>query len=117
MKRATGGEALCSALEGLGVKHVFGLPGTQNTALFEALRCSGLRTILATHELAAGFMANGYYRASGNIGVLTTIPGPGFAYTVAAIAEAALDSAALLYIAGKPAAVPGRRFNLQEIDQ
>jgi acetolactate synthase-1/2/3 large subunit len=117
MKRVTGGEVLCSALERLGVRHVFGLPGTQNTALFEALRRSQLRTILATHELAAGFMANGYYRASGRVGVLTTIPGPGFAYTIAAIAEAALDSAALLYIAGKPAAAPGRRFNLQQIDQ
>ncbi len=117
MKHQTGGEALCSALERLGVEHVFGVPGTQNIALFEALRRSSLRTILATHELAAGFMANGYYRASGKVGVLTTIPGPGFAFTVAAIAEAAQDSSALLYIAGKAATIPGRKFNLQQIDQ
>lgn len=113
----TGNEALCSALEQLGVKHVFGLPGTQNVDLFEALRRSSLRTILATHELAAGFMANGYYRASGKPGVLTTIPGPGFAFTVAAIAEASQDSAALVYITGKPAGQTGRKYNLQEIDQ
>jgi acetolactate synthase I/II/III large subunit len=117
MKRRTGGEALCSALERLGVEHVFGVPGTQNIALFEALRRSSLRTILATHELAAGFMANGYYRGSGKVGVLTTIPGPGFAFTIAAIAEAAQDSSALLYIVGKAGTIPGRKFNLQQIDQ
>jgi acetolactate synthase-1/2/3 large subunit len=117
MKYTTGGEALCSALEHLGVKHIFGLPGTQNIPLFEALRLSSIRTVLATHELAAGFMANGYYRASGKVGVLTTIPGPGFAYTIPAIAEAAHDSAALMYIVGKPAYTKGREFNLQAIDQ
>jgi acetolactate synthase-1/2/3 large subunit len=117
MKRATGGRVLCSTLERLGVEHIFGLPGTQNISLFEALRQSSLRTILATNELAAGFMANGYYRASGKVGVLTTIPGPGFAWAVAAIAEASQDSAALLYLVNKPAGGPGAKFNLQAIDQ
>lgn len=117
MRRATGGRILCSTLEQLGVRHVFGVPGTQNISLFEALRQSSLRTILATSELAAGFMANGYYRASGKVGVLTTIPGPGFAWAVTAIAEASQDSAALLYVVNKPAAGPGTIFNLQAIDQ
>src|ERR1700737_902845 len=99
MKKLTGGTILCSELEKLGVQHIFGLPGSQNVSFFEALRQSSIRTVLATHELAAAFMANGYYRASGKVGVLTTIPGPGFAYTVAAIAEASQDSSALLYIA------------------
>jgi acetolactate synthase-1/2/3 large subunit len=93
------------------------LPGSQNVEFFEALRQSSLRTILANHELSAAFMATGYYRASGKVGVLTTIPGPGFAYTVAAIAEASLDSAAVLYIASKPPDVAGKKFNRQSIDQ
>jgi acetolactate synthase-1/2/3 large subunit len=117
MKRCTGAQAVCSALEQLGVEHVFGLPGTQNISFFEALRQSSLRTILATNELAAAFMANGYYRASGRVGVLTTIPGPGFAWAVAGIAEASQDSAALLYLVNKPAPGPGAKFNLQAIDQ
>ena len=117
MAKVNGGRLLCSALESLGVKHVFGLPGSQNVEFFEALRQSSLRTILANHELAAAFMANGYYRASGQVGVLTTIPGPGFAYTVAAIAEASLDSSAILYIANKPRDVAGKKFNRQSIDQ
>lgn len=117
MKLETGGRALCAGLERLGVTHIFGLPGTQNVDLFEELRRSSIRTVLATHEMAAAFMANGYYRASGKPGVLTTIPGPGFAFAVAGIAEASADSAALLYIVGKPAAGPARQFNLQAIDQ
>jgi acetolactate synthase I/II/III large subunit len=117
MAKVNGGRLLCSALEGLGVQHIFGLPGSQNVEFFEALRESSLRTILANHELAAAFMANGYYRASGKVGVLTTIPGPGFAYTVAAIAEASLDSSAILYIANKPPDVAGKKFNRQSIDQ
>jgi acetolactate synthase-1/2/3 large subunit len=96
---------------------VFGLPGSQNVALYEALRRSSLRTIVATHELAASFMANGYARASGKPGVLLTIPGPGFSYALTGLAEAFLDSAAVLHIAGRQADGPGRRFQLQALDQ
>ena len=117
MKRLTGSQAFCLALERLGVHHIFGVPGTQNVALFEALRRSSVRTILPTHELAAGFMANGYYRASGKAGWLTTIPGPGFAYAVPAIAEASQDSTGLVFVVGKPASGPGQKFNLQAFDQ
>ena len=113
----TGAERLCRALETLGVETVFGLPGTQNVALFEALRKSRLRTIVATHELGASFMANGYARASGRPGVLLTIPGPGFTYALTGLAEAFLDSVPVLSIVGGPAEAPGRRFQLQALDQ
>jgi acetolactate synthase-1/2/3 large subunit len=96
---------------------VFGLPGTQNVDLFEALRRSRLRTVLATHELAASFMANGYARASGDVGVLFTIPGPGFTWALTGLAEARLDSAPLLHVVGQPARGPGRRFQHQAIPQ
>jgi acetolactate synthase-1/2/3 large subunit len=99
------------------VETVFGLPGTQNVALFEALRKSRLRTIVATHELGASFMANGYARASGRPGVLLTIPGPGFTYSLTGLAEALLDSVPVLSIIGSPAEAPGRRFQLQALDQ
>jgi acetolactate synthase-1/2/3 large subunit len=94
---------------------VFGVPGTQNVALYEALRRSGLRAVLATHELAASFMANGYTRASGRIAPLVTIGGPGFSYALAGLAEARHDSAALLHITGRPPA-GGRKFEFQAID-
>lgn len=113
----TGAELLCRALEREGVTHVFGLPGTQNVPLFEALRTASLRTVVATHELGAAFMAAGYSRASGRAGVLTTIPGPGFTYALTGLAEARLDSTPILYLVGQPARRPGKRFQLQALDQ
>jgi acetolactate synthase-1/2/3 large subunit len=113
----TGGERLCRALEELGVEMVFGLPGSQNVGLFDALRTSRLRTVVATSELAAAFMANGYARATGRPGVVATIPGPGFTYALTGLAEALLDSTPLLHILGRPADGPGRRYQLQALDQ
>lgn len=108
---------ICVALRELGVEYVFGLPGTQNLALFEGFRTHRLRTVLATDERSAAFMANGYYRASGRVAALATIPGPGFAYAVAGLAQARLDSTPLLYLVGQPATMPGRAYQLQAIDQ
>ena len=112
-----GAEGVCRTLEALGADTVFGLPGSQNVVLFEALRTSRLRTVVATHELAASFMANGYARASGRPGILTTIPGPGFTYALTGLAEALLDSVPLVYVLVAPATAPGRRFQLQALDQ
>jgi len=115
--RTTGAKLLCTALQRAGIEHVFGLPGTQTVGLFEALRTSTLRTTVATHELSASMMANGYYRASGKPAVLLTIPGPGFTWALTGLAEAALDSAALIHLTCTPAASPGRAFQLQALDQ
>jgi thiamine pyrophosphate-dependent acetolactate synthase large subunit-like protein len=117
MKRRTGADRLCEALAARGVDCVFGLPGSQTIPLYEAIRQSGLRAVGATHELAASFMANGYARASGRPGVLTTIPGPGFTYALTGLAEARLDSAPLLHVTTLPADSPGRRFQRQAVDQ
>ncbi len=112
-----GADKLVDALRQVGADCVFGLPGTQNVALYEALRTSSLRSVVATSELSAAMMANGYYRASGRPGVVLTIPGPGFAWALPGIAEAALDSAALLHITGAPATAPGSHFQLQAFNQ
>ena len=114
---STGSDVLCRTLERLGVERVFGVPGTQNIGLYESFRRSCIRPILTTHELAASFMANGYTRAAGSVGVLVTIPGPGFAFAMAGLAEARHDSAALLHIVSQPATSPGVQFQLQAIDQ
>jgi acetolactate synthase-1/2/3 large subunit len=111
-----GAESLCAALEDVGIDCVFGVPGTQDVALYGALRRTRIRTVAPTHELAGAFMANGYFRASGRPAALFTIPGPGFAYALPGLAEARQDSAALLHIVG--AAPHGqRRFQLQALDQ
>lgn len=113
----TGAEAVVAALRQVGAGCAFGLPGTQNLAIVEALRRAGLRFVVPTSEHSAAMMANGYYRASGQPGVLLTIPGPGFTWALTGIAEAALDSAALVHITSAPAKVPGQHFQLQAIDQ
>ncbi|MGH8163583.1 MAG: thiamine pyrophosphate-binding protein, partial [Rhodanobacteraceae bacterium] len=113
----SGAELICETLRVLGVDCVFGLPGTQNVALFEALRTSKLHTVVATNELSAAMMANGYYRASGKPAALLTIPGPGFTWALTGLAEAKLDSAALLHITCMPATSPGQAFPLQALDQ
>jgi acetolactate synthase-1/2/3 large subunit len=110
-------EAVCDALVRVGARHVFGVPGTQSVPLYEALRRSGLRAVVPTHELAAAFMAGAYNRAGGGPGVLTTIPGPGLAYTIAGLAEARLDSAAIVYIVNGAAASSAPGFGPQALDQ
>ena len=112
-----GAERICATLLELGVRHVFGLPGTQNVALYEALRRCELRSVVASNETAAAFMASGYARASGRVGVLTTIPGPGFVFALAGVVEAHHDSVPLLLWLALRTRDSGRAFQLQRIDQ
>lgn len=105
------------AVERFGVTHVFGMPGTQTVPLFEALRRSALRTIVPGSELTAAFMAGAFYRASGRPALLVTIPGPGFAYALPGLAEARLDSAALIHLTIAVSEGPTARFGLQAIPQ
>jgi acetolactate synthase-1/2/3 large subunit len=111
-----GSDLLCRALEENGVSCVFAVPGTQTIPLHEALRRSRIRVVLTTHELAASFMANGYYRSSGRVAPVVTIPGPGFTYALPGVAEALHDSVALLHVVGcTPSADPRQHF--QALDQ
>ena len=112
-----GSRALVRALEASGVEVVFGLPGTQNHALYVALRGSSIRSIVPTHELAAAFMAGAYGRMRRDVGVLLTIPGPGFAYALPGLAEAWLDSAPLVHITCAPPAGSPLKLQHQAIDQ
>lgn len=112
-----GADAICAALKAAGVDIVFGLPGTQTVAFYEALRRAGITTVSATHELAATFMAQAYYRSSGRLAAVSAIPGPGFAFTLAALAEASLDSAAVVLLTGSPPVCGKGRRRSQAIDQ
>jgi len=112
----SGADVVCSALRRLGVECVFGLPGTQNVRLYEAMRASGLRRVVTADEGSAAFAAAGYARASGRVGVLTTIPGPGFVYALPGVVEARHDSVPLLWITLRQPDL-GRAFQLQRIDQ
>jgi len=104
-------------LERCGARAAFGLPGGANRELFLALRGSKVRLVVPSHELAAAFMAGSYGRVSGRPGVLLTIPGPGFAYALAGIAEAWQDSAPLVHIVHAPPGPPHQRLRHQALDQ
>ncbi len=117
MSALYGAELLATALERAGVTHVFGLPGTQNAALFPALARTSIRVVMTGSELMAAFMANGFFRAGGGVPVVAAIPGPGFTYALTGFAEAAHDSAALVLLTGVPGHREGKRFDLQALDQ
>ncbi|PYM16187.1 MAG: acetolactate synthase [Candidatus Rokuibacteriota bacterium] len=95
----TGGEWVVDALRAEGVRHVFGIPGVHNLAIYDALgRQSAIRHILARHESGAAFMADGYARSSGEVGVVVVTTGPGATNTLTPLAESYAGSIAVLTI-------------------
>ena len=100
MANKTVGEHLVELLEGFGVDTVFGIPGVHTIELYRGLGTSKIRHITPRHEQGAGFMADGYARASGKPGVAFVITGPGLTNTLTAMAQAKLDSVPMLVISG-----------------
>ena len=91
-------DALVARLTGAGVDVVFGLPGVHNLGLYRALARSSLRHVAIRHEQAASFMADGYARLSGRIGVAVIIGGPGLTNAATGIAQAYSDSIPVLIL-------------------
>lgn len=96
----TVGEALVERLKAHGVTHVFGIPGVHTVELYRGLASSGIAHITPRHEQGAGFMADGYARASGKPGVAFVITGPGLTNTLTAMAQARADSVPMLVVSG-----------------
>ena len=102
MPRMTGGEAVVRSLASEGVRAVFGLPGTHALAMFDALHdAPGIRRITTRHEQGAAYMADGYARASGDVGVCLTSTGPGALNCLAAMATAFADSSPVLNVSSQ----------------
>lgn len=93
------GEALVGLLEQYGVDTIFGIPGVHNIEMYRALPRSKIRHVLVRHEQGAGFMADGYARATGKPGVCFTITGPGVLNILTPIGQAWSDSSSMLVIA------------------
>ncbi|CCV09814.1 5-guanidino-2-oxopentanoate decarboxylase [Mesorhizobium sp. STM 4661] len=96
----TVGEALINLLEAHGVDTVFGIPGVHTVELYRGLARSRIRHVTPRHEQGAGFMADGYARASGRPGVAFVITGPGLTNTITAMGQARADSVPMLVISG-----------------
>jgi len=106
----TGGEWVVEALRAAGVRHVFGLPGVHNLAIYDALlRQHDIAHILSRHEQGAAFMADGYARASGRPGVVVVTTGPGATNVLTPLVESFAGSQPILALMSDiPAALIGK---------
>ncbi len=93
------GAQISFGLKARGVEVVFGIPGVHNVEMYRGLEDAGLRHVLARHEQGAGFMADGYARATGRPGVCYLITGPGFVNAMTALGQAYSDSVPVLALA------------------
>ncbi|NIC06253.1 5-guanidino-2-oxopentanoate decarboxylase [Billgrantia bachuensis] len=81
-----------------GVDTLFGIPGVHTVELYRGLEASGVRHVTPRHEQGAGFMADGYARATGRPGVCLIITGPGMTNIATAMGQALADSVPMLVI-------------------
>ncbi len=105
--RATGAFALIDSLTRHGVKHIFGYPGGAILPIYDELYLAeergDIQHILVRHEQAASHAADGYARATGQVGVCFGTSGPGATNLVTGIATAHLDSIPMVVITGQVA--------------
>jgi len=92
------GVQISAMLHDRGVEVIFGIPGVHNQELYRGIEEAGLRHILARHEQGAGFMADGYARATGRPGVCYVISGPGLTNIMTPMGQAQSDSVPMLVI-------------------
>lgn len=92
------GEQLVQLLEHYGTSLVFGIPGVHTIELYRGLSASTIQHITPRHEQGAGFMADGYARATGKVGVCLCITGPGVTNIATPMGQAYADSIPMLVI-------------------
>jgi acetolactate synthase I/II/III large subunit len=116
MKR-TGAWLAVYALEQLGVRYTFGIPGVHTVELYDALNNSRQMTpVLVADERGGAFMADAVSRLSNQIGTLVIVPAAGITHAASGIAEAYLAGVPMLVICGGIRTDSRHRFQLHEID-
>lgn len=103
MPNLTGAEALVQRLRQHGVDTVFALPGGQLDHMFDAMYREGddLQVVHSRHEQGAAYMAYGYARSTGRVGVFAVVPGPGLLNAGAALCTAWGNNAQVLCVSGQ----------------
>ena len=96
-----GGEAIIESLKNMGVKTIFGYPGGQTIPFYDMLYDADIDHILVRHEQAASHAADGFARASGEVGVCLATSGPGATNLVTGIGTAFMDSSPIVAITGQ----------------
>ncbi|NMP32571.1 acetolactate synthase 3 large subunit [Thalassotalea sp. M1531] len=100
----TGAEMVVKALSALKVKYIFGYPGGSVLDIYDAIfNQNEIEHILVRHEQAATHMADGYTRATGEVGVVLATSGPGATNCVTGIATAYMDSIPMVVLSGQVA--------------
>ncbi|MFI8634224.1 thiamine pyrophosphate-dependent enzyme [Microbacterium sp. NPDC077663] len=99
----TGGDVLVESLLAQGVDKVFGIPGVQLDAAADALykRADQVEFVCARNEQATTYMADGYARSTGDVGVAMVVPGPGVLNALAGVATGYSANSPMLLIAGQ----------------
>jgi acetolactate synthase-1/2/3 large subunit len=112
------GDLILSYLQRWGVEYVFGVPGGSIEPFYNALarseRNNGVKSIIARHETGAAFMAEGYARETGKIGVCCATAGPGATNLLTGVACAYADSIPLLVISAQTSIEKFGRGALQD---
>jgi acetolactate synthase-1/2/3 large subunit len=106
------------ALESIGTRFTFGIPGVHNIELYDELKASEIiLPVLVTHEVGAAFMADAIGRVGDSIGVLAIVPAAGITHAMSGIGEAYLDGVPMLVISGGIRTDMEQKFQLHDVDQ
>ena len=114
--KLTGAQILMEVLKEEGIDNIFGYPGGAIIDIYDELAKTDIDHVLVRHEQAAVHSADGYARASGQVGVCLVTSGPGVTNTVTGIASAYMDSVPIVVLSGQvPKALIGNDA-FQEVD-
>src|SRR5690349_4082704 len=102
MPRMTGGQAVAAALKAEGIDHIFGIVGTHDCPLFDAIVGDPFFNVVTVrHEQGASLAAAGYARASGKVAAVFVVPGPGLTNAMTGMGMAYSESAPMLVFGGQ----------------
>lgn len=107
-------EFIVRYLEGLGAEYAFGIPGAHILPVYDALHDSQITPVLTKHEQGASFMAGGFARQSGKVGVCVATAGPGATNLVTGLSNAFMDRLPVLAITGETPTYSFGKGALQE---
>ncbi len=116
--KKTGAWLAVYALEQLPITHTFGIPGVQNTELYDQLsKSKKITPVLVTHEGGGAFMADAISRTTDSIGTMLIVPAAGVTHAMSGIGEAYLDGIPMLIISGGIRRDINKSYQLHQWDQ
>jgi len=115
-KSQTAAVLLVKCLENEGVEYIFGIPGEENIDVMDALLSSPIKFVTCHHEQGAAFMADVYGRLTGRAGVCMSTLGPGATNLITGVADANMDRAPIVAIAGQGATTRLHKESHQILD-